>query len=84
MANLKRDPKMRKISKAEQDRLLCRDMCSICGRSFPDRSCTTLGQTADGRAAIACERCAGQIKVMYGFGVYFRKPLDALPTETKH
>ena len=75
---------MRKISKAEQDRLLCRDMCSICGRSFPDRSCTTLGQTADGQAVIACERCADHIKVAYGFGVYFRKPLDALPTKTEH
>jgi DNA-directed RNA polymerase subunit RPC12/RpoP len=75
---------MYEISKAEQDSLLYRDRCSICGREFPNRSTTIFGRTADGYAAIACERCADRIKAMCGFGVYFRKPLGVPSTQTEH
>jgi DNA-directed RNA polymerase subunit RPC12/RpoP len=51
--------------------LVSRDSCSICKKRFRDVTVTLVGETDNGKAAIACPKCHHRIKLTWGHTIYF-------------
>jgi hypothetical protein len=49
------------------------DRCGICREPYPHAGRTWTGLLADGKAATACERCVGRLKMIYGGGLHLSK-----------